>query len=269
MNNLKKITKLFFATLSTTILITSCGGDSENSNANGDYTLEVEKILNGPFSESFEVTKAVLKIGDEMSFDTKLLVEVKRTSSELPFDANDAQVCGVGAGKKNEWCISADILGENKMPLETNLEIYGYDPFEKMLSLKSGETIWLEFSLGYDTKLAKDPSKAKKVKLSSSVTENDMSSSSSSEEDYSSSDGGSENWDEVLTSYENYIDQYIKLMKKAKNGDASAMTEYAEMMEKATDLSEKMENAGDELSTEQMAKFVKLQSKLANAAMKM
>jgi hypothetical protein len=41
------------------------------------------------------------------------------------------------------------------------------------------------------------------------------------------------------------------------------------MMEKATDLAEKMENAGDELSTTQMAKFVKLQTKLANAAVEM
>jgi len=53
-------------------------------------------------------------------------------------------------------------------------------------------------------------------------------------------------------------------MKKAKNGDASAMSDYGSIMEKATDLSNKMSNAGNELSTTQMNKFMKLQTKLAN-----
>ena len=44
------------------------------------------------------------------------------------------------------------------------------------------------------------------------------------------------------------------------------MTEYAKMMEKATDLAEKMENSDDDLSASQMTRFVKLQTKLANAA---
>jgi len=37
-------------------------------------------------------------------------------------------------------------------------------------------------------------------------------------------------------------------------------------MEKATNLSNKMSNAGSELSTTQMSRFMKLQTKLANAA---
>jgi hypothetical protein len=274
--NIRTINTIAIAVM-TAFLMTACGGsdssdnsDSSDKKKSGDFPLEVEKTVSGAFSESFEVTNAVLKISEE-SFGTKLLVEIKRTSADLPLDPNDAQVCGVGAGKSFEWCISADVLGESNMPVETNLDKYGYDPFEKSLSLKSGETIWLEFSLGYNSELETDPSKAKKVKLTSSLEERDMSgySSSSSSSTSSSSNSGSEDWDAVLKSYENYIDQYIKLMKKAKNGDASAMTEYVEMMEKATDLAEKMESAGDDLSTSQMNKFLKLQTKLANAAMEM
>lgn len=41
------------------------------------------------------------------------------------------------------------------------------------------------------------------------------------------------NWDSVLDDYEEYFDQYVKLLKKAKNGDVSALTEYAKMLEKA------------------------------------
>lgn len=98
------------------------------------------------------------------------------------------------------------------------------------------------------------------------TTSSDNSSSNDSYSNSSSKSVSNEDWDAVLKSYESYIDQYIKLMKKAQNGDMDALTEYASMMEKATDLSEKMSNAGNDLSTSQMAKFVKLQTKLANAA---
>jgi hypothetical protein len=46
----------------------------------------------------------------------------------------------------------------------------------------------------------------------------------------------------------------------------SAMTEYPEYMEKLTDLSNKMENSKGEMSSDQMTKFLKLQTKLTQAA---
>lgn len=92
---------------------------------------------------------------------------------------------------------------------------------------------------------------------------NDNVSSKSTESKKSNSDN--KEWDKALDSYEDYIDQYAKLLKKVKNGDASAMTEYPEMMEKATDFSKKLENAGNDLSTKQMTRFMKLQTKFAEA----
>jgi len=73
-------------------------------------------------------------------------------------------------------------------------------------------------------------------------------------------------WDKALDSYEDYIDKYIVLLKKVQNGDSAAMSEYSEMMQKATEMAEKMQNASEDLSTTQMNRFMKLQSKLANAA---
>lgn len=80
-----------------------------------------------------------------------------------------------------------------------------------------------------------------------------------------SNSSGSEDWDAVLESYEEYIDQYIKLMKKANNGDASAIVEYMEYMEKATELTEKMQKSQGSLSASQLSKFNKLQTKLIKA----
>ena len=86
-----------------------------------------------------------------------------------------------------------------------------------------------------------------------------------SESTTKSKSSSSEDWGKVLDSYEKYIDQYIQLMKKAKAGDISALMEYAEMLEKANDFGDKLENANDEMSASQMARFLKLQTKLANA----
>jgi len=76
-------------------------------------------------------------------------------------------------------------------------------------------------------------------------------------------------WDEYLDSYESYIDDYIKIMKKVKGGDASVATEYAEMMSKAADFSKKMEKAQGELTVDQVNRFAKLQTKLTDAITQM
>ncbi len=74
-------------------------------------------------------------------------------------------------------------------------------------------------------------------------------------------------WDAVLDSYESCIDKYIALYKKAQAGDMSAMSEYVSFMEKATELSEKLGNAKNDMSSAQMSRFVKLQAKLTDGLM--
>ena len=143
-----------------------------------------------------------------------------------------------------------------------------------ILSSKLGETVIISFEWSYFSK-TEIQKRIMEETVSFEITRSDIkeeevasnnSSSKSSNVKSSKSKSNNEDWDKVLKSYESYIDQYIKLMKKAQNGDTDAMTEYASMMVKATDLSEKMSNAGDDLSTSQMAKFIKLQTKLVNAA---
>lgn len=252
--------KNIFLTLTAFVglLLTSCGEKSEIKV--GDYPLEIEGSINGPFSESFEVTNAVLKISDQ-AFGTKLLVEVKRTSDILPVNVDDTDLCGTSSGKSTEWCLSADILGESNLPIMTNLDIYGRDPFVKALTLKENETIWLEFSVGYGDELEKEPLKAKRIKLTSSTKQNEVSSLSVSKSEEVSKESN-EDWDAYLKSYEKYIDQYVSLMKKAQSGDMSVMLEYAEMLENIEELQGKMDVVKGELSASQLAKFTKLQYKM-------
>lgn len=276
---IKKNTTLILSIL-LTVVLTSCGNSSKNDKKqSGDFKLEVDSKINGSFSDSYKVNNAVLKIS-EKSFGTKLLVEIERTGADLPLNPNDAQVCGVGEGKTFEWCMSADILGDNDLPIDTNLDKYGYDPFEKALSLKSGETIWLEFSLGYNSELEDEPSKAKKVKLTSSLEERDLSEITSDtsnddsndemeEEEVATNSNDSDKVDKALDSYEEYIDSYIKFLKKAQKGDNSAMAEYPAMMQKATDMQQKMDDMKNEFSAKQMSRLMKIANKMNTAAMEM
>lgn len=100
-----------------------------------------------------------------------------------------------------------------------------------------------------------------------------LSSESSSNEDVAddetvneSSSLGSEDWDSLLTTYEQYVNKYISLMKKAANGDMDALSEYPSFMEKAEELSNKMENAQGEMSPSQWARYNEISMKMMQAA---
>ena len=62
------------------------------------------------------------------------------------------------------------------------------------------------------------------------------------------------------------ISKMEEVDKKAKNGDVSALTEYAKMLEKAQSIGNKLERAKGDLTANQSARFLKIQQKLLNAA---
>ena len=86
------------------------------------------------------------------------------------------------------------------------------------------------------------------------------------DDDRQTKKGGSEDWDAVLTSYEEYVDQYISFAKKAAKGDLTALAKYPSLMEKAEELSDKLDHAEDEMTAAQVARYHKITRKLANAA---
>ena len=93
--------------------------------------------------------------------------------------------------------------------------------------------------------------------------------SSDDEESISSSSSGSQDWDALLNSYEQYVDKYISYMKKAAKGDMSALAEYPALMEKAQEFSEKIENAQEDMSASQWARYLKITNKMTKAAQEM
>lgn len=75
------------------------------------------------------------------------------------------------------------------------------------------------------------------------------------------------NWDKLLDEYEQYVDSYIKFMKKAASGDMSAITEYASMLENAEQLSDEIDKAQEEMTAAQLKRYAKITQKLTNAAL--
>lgn len=81
--------------------------------------------------------------------------------------------------------------------------------------------------------------------------------------------GNSEDWDSLLDSYEEYVDMYISLLKKASAGDLSAVSEYTNYMSKAQEVSQKMADATSKLSPAQLSRFNKINQKMLQAAQNM
>lgn len=80
---------------------------------------------------------------------------------------------------------------------------------------------------------------------------------------------GSEDWDELLSSYEKYVDKYISYVKKAAKGDMTALAEYPSLMEKAQEFSDKLQRAQGDMSASQWARYNKITTKMMKAAQEM
>lgn len=79
----------------------------------------------------------------------------------------------------------------------------------------------------------------------------------------------SEDWDALLDSYEKYVDDYISLLKKAKDGDMDALSEYPSILENAQELSEKLQKAKGSMSSSQLSRYTKITNNLTQAAANM
>lgn len=178
-------------------------------------------------------------------------VELKRIGDDLPFDPDRANPFGVdGMGEyKEDYHVGfgIEVLDEKGNVVFSKYATgsgfdgpYGTDCIENVIRLKNGETGIVKWSV--DDKVMKE---GKTFRITSALKREKGAPSNSNK-------SSSSEWDQVLDSYEKYIDQYAKLYKKAQSGDMSAMTEYASMLEKANDISSKLNGAKSDMSAAQI-----------------
>ncbi len=77
--------------------------------------------------------------------------------------------------------------------------------------------------------------------------------------------------DKMLDDYEAYVDQYLKFLKKAMDGDMKAMAEYPTLLEKANNLSISLKEAqeSNNMNSKQVERMLKINNKMLEEAVNM
>lgn len=241
-------------------LLMGCGGNKKVESLTAKpETTEIKGALKG----CYEVIQKDYPIKENGSWGHLISVELKRTDKELPFDPQKATNFSVSEdGKPIQIGFGIELLDENGDIVEVKNAntggiggAYSSDDIDAAIQLGSGETGIVRWTVSPDNKPVT-------FRITSAMNESSPTSRISEEKVDSSND-----WDSILDDYETYIDKYIKLYKKAKNGDTSALAEYPALLEKAQSLADKLGKAQNNFKPTQASRFLKLQQKLANAAL--
>lgn len=271
----------YFVMAVITLVMASCGGsedsvkfESDTIMYNGEPTLEiVDATLTMESTEcrsgavTFTEDRPVLRV----TFKVVKKVEEKVIRGYLSFQAYDAD----GSRLKNLKFSAGDIEQEKKLGELLNKEV-GTTETIKFGPNKRGERYMnfevekldmfkVKYELSLYTQQNEDDYNNKYLSTSSS-DDKEVDSSESGDEEVDSSKSDDENWDATLDSYEKYVNDYISLMKKAKNGDMDALSEYPSILENAQKLSEKLQNAKGSMSSSQLSRYVKITNKMTQAA---
>ena len=281
---MKVLKYLSFAVL--LLCLASCGKGDENS-----VTLKVETEL-GPLADYIKVTdqEVVVKMSDEKEdgadckvitsslaleviksvasnhsfyFDVVVLDKDHVEIGTLPY-FNIESISDYDNGDLTNVLIAGSLRAQMK-DSDKVAEITPEDQEELNKIFKEGAYIVIK---------PNDPNaKFEEYKGKSSSAEVVESSDDTIAEDediaVSSSSSSSQDWDAMLDSYEEYVDNYISLLKKAANGDRSAMAEYPALMKKAQEFGNEMKNAQGSMSASQLARYTKISTKMLKAAQEM
>ena len=250
------------------VCLASCGGKkSSDSETSFDVTVD-NTTIGGKLSQYFSLEDKTYKY--EKGIIDKVTVELK-CIEPLPenlkayigvevLDENGTVIC---AGKADAWSFDDfDVLRQATPGQVVTITI---DNHEK-LGDNTPAKIRLSSIVEEDTEPSESSSSSESSDDSSGSSDDSSDDSSDEEKSISSSSTGSADWDSMLDSYEQYVNKYIALLKKASNGDMTAMAEYAGLMQKAQELSDKMDGAQGDMSASKWARYVKITTKMTTAA---
>lgn len=220
--------------------------------------------INGPLSQYFEVVDRPYKISDG-----SLSVEFKRIA--------------VGGPTEADWSstptFTVELLDKdgNSISSESTDVVFSKEQLEAVFSLGVDESSSITFKFDDYKGAVKFKVSSKWGEESAEVVEEVVGSDDSEISEVTASDvesesvetvgsSGNEDWDALLDSYDKYVTKYISFMKKAANGDMSAMTEYPALLEQAQEYGNKLQNAKGEMSAAQWSRYIKITQKMSSAA---
>lgn len=245
---MKRLIKFSVLVVLITTICISCGSKITEVTVKNKST-DINGYLNG-YLEVVDGSYKISMVENNLILNVKLKVIKQLEESEL-------------------YEISAELLDESDMPLSglgTFLASYmnfsdDIDKINDALKEGTGEiTVKLIYSVGED-----NSKESEALKIASEKAKSFSINSKIKDDVTISENNGDKNWEKILTDYESYTNQCIKLLKKANSGDVSAMTEYLEVLQKAQDIQESFLEAEDDITTAQMERFIKIQKKLIDA----
>lgn len=263
---MKKVITIFGAILFASTTLTSC--DSGEKNDEDDFQQSVELIpntteINGYLGDALQVVDGSYKLDYKAIYGRRegyISIKIKSIGKG---DVNDFGL------QDNRWgplyltvCDASGkpITGFSDMPSESK----GDGLLKGMLN-NVGEENWIPFIIEkYDG--AELPDEAATFFVTSKKIEKSEDSPLSKNESASSTTKSSGDCDEFLKGYENFMEQYIDIMKKMQNNpnDNSVMTDYTTMMTEATEWADKTADCAEDAKF--AAKLTEIQMKIANAA---
>lgn len=258
----------------------SCGGN--NSQKDEEIIMKPNSLeVTGDMEGCFTVVDKEYKVNGDWT--KKIIIEIERTEKELPFELGDRELRGYGVGG---WPAAVyvgfgiEFLDEDGNILdktEANSTPYDYEEPKTLVNLKPNGRGSITFSIYSDAEKATQfritstfREKEEEEPIEVTTTENDATDDTDSaiedvEKEETSTSSSSNDFDEVLDSYEEYVDKYISYMKKAQNGDMSALAEYPALLKKAQELNKKIENSKGEMTTAQITRYTQITTKMASA----
>ena len=249
------------------ICLASCGGKNSSGSDNSfDVTVD-NTTIDGKLSQYFSLEDKTYKyqkgIIDEVTVELKCIEPLpENLKAYIGVNVLDETGTVLSAGKVDAWSFDDFEVLRQATPGQTvTIKINNHE--------NVGENTPAKIRLSSIVEEEEEPSGS--ISSSEDSEESSVSSDDSSDEDesISSSSTGSADWDSMLDSYEEYVDKYIVLAKKAAKGDMSAMAEYAGLMQKAQELSDKMNGAQGDMSASQWARYMKITTKMTKAAQEM
>lgn len=262
----------YFVMAVITLVMASCGGKDEA----GDYvTLEIQETNMGSFSNygsfSGEVKLKLNATEEKTEEGTEYIVSIPLTiTSDVAWkfslrflltvaDEDHTTIKELGyLIIKGEYDFDSDysnylVSGDVRQDFKVRLTDEEWKAIQE-----GGKYLVIMSKTDSDDISSRDGSKT-----------SSFSDPSDNDDDDSSSSSGDEDWDAILDSYEEYVNNYISLLKKAKDGDMDALSEYPSILENAQELSEKLQNAKGSMSSSQMSRYAKITTNMTKAAASM
>lgn len=260
------------ASLSTFLImllfLSSCGAKKDEKLQDKKITVTTVNIV-GDGSSYLKVVPGeyTVKVADD-----KIVLPIKMEVVKKYQGSNKAEMGNLNLSPLDKTGIAIPDLGLPFMPASGT----EWDKVKDLLGSDVGKQATISFQWNYFGDKKKQAQIMKEIegfelggaditgteKQVRSVTSND-----SNSDNTTLSTEGSANWDQLLTDYEKYIDDYVTFFKKSQEGDAAAMAQYPEMLASATKLQTSLAAAqkDNKLSPEQMTRLLKIQAKMTTA----